>query len=261
MTQTTNLKSVMRDGITLRYTEAGAGDPPLLFIHGWTCNHTHWRGQLPHFAKKHRVVALDLRGHGESDKPDEDYSIPTFAEDVAWLIQELNLEKPVVIGHSMGGVIAAALARKHPELASAVVLVDSPIVPLPEAMAPILQELMSGFASPAYQEVASGFVRQFMFDANSDPALTEEILGSMSAPQRVTLTALQSCLSPEGQSPGAIPVPALFIRAQTTYATEDQLREHIPGLTVITVPAAHFLQLEKPAATNNIISDFLDKLE
>lgn len=261
MTQTTAAKSATRDGVTLRYEEAGTGEPALLFIHGWTCNRTNWSHQFAHFAKNHHVVSVDLRGHGESDKPDEDYSIDGFVEDIVWLIGQLGLDKPVIVGHSMGGCIAMHLARKHPEVASAVVLIDSPIVPLPEAMAPIRAQLFAGFDSPAYAEVAAGFARQFFFDANTPPEVAEHIMGSLGAPQRVTLTALRSALSPENQTAGPIPVPSLFIRAQTAYATEDQLREHVPGMGVITVPAAHFIQIEQPAATNNIISDFLDKLE
>src|SRR5690348_10490166 len=98
MTDTTT-KSATRNSVALRYTEAGAGDPPILFVHGWTCNRDNWRDQIPHFAKKHRVVAIDLRGHGDSDKPDEDYSVQGFVDDVAWLIGELQLEAPVVVGH------------------------------------------------------------------------------------------------------------------------------------------------------------------
>lgn len=261
MTQTSEAKSATRDGVTLRYIEAGTGDPPLVFVHGWTCSRDFWPGQIPHFAKKHLVVALDLRGHGESDKPDQDYTIDGFADDVAWLIGELGLQKPVVIGHSMGGSIAMNLARRYPELTSALVMVDSPILPLPEAMKPLVEQLMVGLQSPQWETVAAGFGSQTFFDANTPPALAEEIRNSMGAPQRVTYTALKDILSDRNQAVGPIPVPSLFIRAQTAYASEGQLREHIPGMGVITVPCAHFIQMEQPAAANNIISDFLDKLE
>lgn len=261
MTQTSEAKSATRDGVTLRYIEAGTGDPPLVFVHGWTCSRDFWPGQLPHFAKKHHVVALDLRGHGESDKPDEDYSIDGFADDVAWLIGELGLDKPVVIGHSMGGSIALNLARRYPELTSAIVMVDSPIHPLPDAMAPMVEQLIAGLQSPQWETVALGFGSQTFFDANTPPALIEEIRSQMRAPQRVTYTALKDILTDRNQAAGPIPVPSLFIRAQTAYATENDLRKHIPGMGVVTVPSAHFVQMEQPAATNNIISDFLDKLE
>jgi pimeloyl-ACP methyl ester carboxylesterase len=260
---TQQLQSLTRDGITLRYLDTGTGDPPMLFIHGWCCNNTYWRDQVPHFSKKRRVVAVDLRGHGESDKPDEDYSIPAFVEDVAWLIGEMKLEKPVIVGHSMGGTIALNLVRKHPDLASAVVFVDSPIFPLPGPTRVLLDQTLAALQTPAYQGVAAGFVRMVLFNAESPPILVEEIVSGMSsAPQRVMHTSIASSLSDESMVPGTVPVPALFIRAATNIASEEQLRERYPGMGVITVPGtAHFVQMEQPAVTNNIISDFLDKLE
>jgi pimeloyl-ACP methyl ester carboxylesterase len=254
------LNSATRDGVTLRYIDTGAGEPPLLFIHGWTCNRTNWRDQIPHFAKKHRVVAVDLRGHGESDKPDQDYTIEGFVGDVAWLIRELSLNKPVVIGHSMGGVIALNLARQHPDLARAIVMVDAPLFEVSDALRPVLDQLFAGFQTPAYAAVAEAFTRQFMFDANTKPEIITDTLDNMGASQRVTLTALASTLDAAAHKSGSIPVPALYIRAVTQISSEDELRSQFPGLGVITVPSAHFVQMEQPAATNNIISDFLDKL-
>jgi pimeloyl-ACP methyl ester carboxylesterase len=207
-------------------------------------------------------VALDLRGHGESDKPDEDYGIPTFVDDVAWLIGELNLDKPVVVGHSMGGTIALNLARRHPDLLKAVILVDSPIHPFPEATRGLVDQTLAALKTPAYQGVAAGFVRMVMFNDKSPPLLVEEVVAGMSsAPKRVMHTAIASTLSEESMLAGALPVPALYIRAATQIASEDQLRERYPGIGVVTIPAAHFVQMEQPAATNNVISDFLDKLE
>jgi pimeloyl-ACP methyl ester carboxylesterase len=256
------LTSAARDGVTLRYIDTGAGQPPLLFIHGWTCNRTNWRDQIPHFAKKHRVVAVDLRGHGESDKPDQDYSIAGFVDDVAWLIRKLGLEQPVVIGHSMGGVIAMNLARKHPDLARAIIMVDSPITPLPEATRSLVEPLFAGLRSPAYLGVAEGFARTSFFNASSPQELVDELVsGILTAPQRLMYTALADTVAPENQQPGPIPVPSLFIRAGTAFASEDEIRARYPGLGVVTVPSAHFVQMEQPAATNNIIANFLDKLE
>ncbi len=261
MTTTSQAKAATRDGVTLRYIDTGAGEPPLLFIHGWTCNRTNWRDQMPYLAKKHRVVAVDLRGHGESDKPDQDYTIEGFVDDVAWFIDKIGLEHPVVIGHSMGGVIALNLARKHPKLVSAIVMVDSPIMPFPDAVRRMVDQILAGLQTPAYAAVAEGFARQAFFNENTKPEIITEVMASLSAHQRVYYTALHSTLADVNHPAGPIPVPALFIRAATPLATEDDLRERYPGLGVITVPCAHFIQIEQPAATNNIISDFLDKLE
>src|SRR5437867_7325652 len=132
MVTSADLKTATRDGVKLAYLDTGTGDPPLLFVHGWCCDHAYWRDQIPEFAQRHRVVAADLRGTGGSDAPDRDYSIAQFADDVAWLCGEIGLEKPVIVGHSMGGLIALDIARRYPELPRALVFNDAVLTPFPE---------------------------------------------------------------------------------------------------------------------------------
>jgi pimeloyl-ACP methyl ester carboxylesterase len=258
---TESVKFAARDGVKLAYTDAGTGEPALVFVHGWTCDLSHWRHQVPAFVNEHRVVALDLRGHGQSDKPDQDYGVGQFAEDVAWLIAELGLERPVVVGHSMGGVIAAELAEKHPVATRGVVLVDAPIVPLGAELQPVLDGLLAGLRSPSYKQLADTFLRQFMFNEASDPALKDEIAeSSLLTPQRVMHTAIESVFARREQEPGPLPVPSLFIRAATQYATPEQIRAQLPGIEVAEVDCAHFLQLEKPEETNQLIRNFVEAL-
>ena len=259
---TETLKSVTTpDGATIRYTDAGAGDPPIVFVHGWTCDHTTFLDQLAHFAPTNRVVALDQRGHGASDKPDQDYNVPGFVEDLAWFISELGLDRPVVVGHSMGGSIALNFARRHTALTRGVILIDSPLAPLPDALLPVREAMLAGFKSDAYQSVAAGFARTQFFNADSPPAMVEALVAKITcAPQRLMHTAIDSTISAESMVPGPIPVPSLYIRAATAYATEDQVRERYPGLEVHTVESAHFIQMEKPTETNALIAAFLEKL-
>ena len=118
-----------RDGVALFYEEAGVGEPPMLLVHGIACDHTHLTPQLEHFSDGHRVVAVDLRGHGQSDAPHQEYTIEGFADDLAWVCARLGLENPVVVGHSLGGRICLGLAASYPDLPVAVVAMDSTIVP------------------------------------------------------------------------------------------------------------------------------------
>ncbi|HWC31077.1 MAG TPA: alpha/beta hydrolase, partial [Dehalococcoidia bacterium] len=106
-----------RDGVKLFYEDhGGSGGPPLLLVHGWTCNHTHWVEQVKHFSPRHRVVTVDLRGHGKSEAPQQDYTMPGFADDLAWICGELGLERPVVIGHSMGGIVTLVMSARYPDI-------------------------------------------------------------------------------------------------------------------------------------------------
>jgi len=109
----------------LFYTEVGTGRNGML-LHGWTCDSHDWIGQLPVFESKYRVVATDLRGHGRSEvMPSGAYMPADYVADIEALIStKYSGEKFIIVGHSMGGQIAARLAAKRPDLVSAVVSVD-----------------------------------------------------------------------------------------------------------------------------------------
>lgn len=261
MTFATQAQSVVVNGAELRYVESGAGEPPLLFVHGWTCDRTNWRYQLPEFANHHHVFALDQRGHGESDKPDQDYTIAGFADDLRAFIEALGLDRPVVVGHSMGGVVALHLARRNPEIARSLVLIDSNIAPIPEPMKPTIEAALAGLQSPAYREITRGFVESALFNEQSDPALKEEILaGMLETPQRVVHTALASLAEEMAAPGGPVPVPTLHLRAATNINSADEIRERHPGIEVLEMDAAHFLQMERPVEVNAAIRGFIEGL-
>lgn len=257
MTFDNPIRTEVRDGVSLAYMDTGSGGPPLVFIHGWCCDRSYWRDQLIEFQGRHRTVAVDLRGHGDSDKPDQDYAISGFVDDVAWLCEKIGLERPVIVGHSMGGVIGLNLVRKHPDLARALVMVDSPVTPLPDSFRATADAVFAGLKSPAYVNVARNFVST-MFRADSDPALRQTIIDGMAAaPQRVMWTALQDTVSPTNIAAGPIPVPALFVRASNASASADEIAAHYPGLRVEEFDASHFLQMEKPEAFNELLGRFV----
>ena len=87
-----------RTGVRLHYVEAGTGDPPFVFVHGRCFDHTFFQPQFDHFQASHCVIAMDLRGCGQSDKPADGYDIPTLTDDIATLCRELDLKKLVVVG-------------------------------------------------------------------------------------------------------------------------------------------------------------------
>jgi pimeloyl-ACP methyl ester carboxylesterase len=114
------------------------------------------RPQFECFAGRgRRVVAVDLRGHGESDKPRQRYTIGAFSDDLAWLCGRLGLARPVVIGHSMGGITAFDLAARYPELPSAVVMLDACIV-LPAGAREAIPKLLEALRGQGCREALRG---------------------------------------------------------------------------------------------------------
>ena len=115
-----------RDGLTLYYQDLGERDAPaLVLVHGLGCDSTIWREQLTDFSRDHRVRAVDLPGFGQSDKPhDRDYSLAWFAQTLQWVLEDAKVERPVLVGHSMGFAIVRRHCLDYPGVAAALCDVD-----------------------------------------------------------------------------------------------------------------------------------------
>ena len=114
-------------GGDLQVVERGprAGSP-IVLIHCFTCAINYWDGMLPRLARSHRVIAIDLLGHGGSEKPTSGYSVPSQADLVAQVLGRLGVRRAEVVGHSLGGAVAVALAQQSAQLVDRVVIVDTP---------------------------------------------------------------------------------------------------------------------------------------
>jgi len=112
------------NSINIYYEIYGEGSP-LLFIHGLGSSTKDWKAQIDYFSEHCKVIVIDLRGHGKSDKAAGPYSIPLFAEDISCLIKNLALKKVHITGISLGGMIAMQLSIDHPELVKSIIVVNS----------------------------------------------------------------------------------------------------------------------------------------
>jgi pimeloyl-ACP methyl ester carboxylesterase len=114
-------------GGEMEVAERGPRDgAPIVLVHCFTCAIDWWDGMMPRLARTHRVVAVDLRGHGGSEKPTSGYSIPNQADFVAEALGRLGVRDAAVVGHSLGGSVVTALAERSPRLVERVVIVDTP---------------------------------------------------------------------------------------------------------------------------------------
>jgi pimeloyl-ACP methyl ester carboxylesterase len=118
------------DGTTLHYTDWGAGQP-VVFVHSWALNSDMWAYQMPHFvAAGLRCVAYDRRGHGRSDRPGDGYDYDTFADDLAALIESLDLREITLVGHSAGGGDVVRYLSRHGDDRVERVVLLAPVTPL-----------------------------------------------------------------------------------------------------------------------------------
>jgi pimeloyl-ACP methyl ester carboxylesterase len=248
-----------RTGVRLHYTETGAGSPPLLFVHGWCCNSTHWFEQVRTFRRTNRIVNADLRGHGKSDAPEQDYTIDGFAEDLEWLMGELSLRKPVVIGHSMGGLIALTLARRKKRQLRAIVIVDGSLhLAMSDAE---VEGLMAGLDSPSYLHVARVIVDGFFRPTSPKALRSKETKSLLAVPRHVMVPAIKSLAANMRPAPLDIGIPALFIDAGRSFDELKTIEATVPGIEIgRTIGAGHFNMMEAPDQVNAMIRVFLSQL-
>lgn len=121
------MDQLTRDGVVLRFEDAGKGAPPLLLVHDPDLAPSSLAPQFAHFSARHRVVIPDLQRRGGSRGFLSPNELRDVASDLAWLCYELGVYRPIAIGHLIGGLIAVELSTRFPDLLAALVTVDAPI--------------------------------------------------------------------------------------------------------------------------------------
>src|SRR5438132_1528114 len=156
------------DGARIHYVNYGKGSEALVLIHGWTMNLDSWRDQVSDFAKRNRVIVIELPGHGQSDKPQITYSMDLFARAVDAVMRDAKVKRAVLVGHSMGTPVARQFYRKYPEKTLAIVIVDGSLRPLGDRA--FMGRLIAGFRGPNYRDAVGQ-----MLTAISGPNLSADV--------------------------------------------------------------------------------------
>lgn len=246
------------DGVPIHYTVSGEGLPALLFIHGWSCDRTYWDGQVAAFAPTHRVVTVDLAGHGGSGRDRAVWTMEAFGQDVRAVVEQLALPRVVLIGHSMGGYVAVAAANVLPGRVAAVIGVDTmqdvERVVTPEMLAPLIAGMKADFPAVTKQFVAQ------MFPAGADSALVARTAGRMaSAPPAIAIPVFQAIFAYDIKAGFAgAKAPIREINADRNPTNIEGNRKYAPDFdAVILAGVGHFPQLERPAVFDAALAKVL----
>ncbi len=256
---------VKYDGSRVHYESYGKGQEAVVFIHGWTCDLTFWRAQAPLYEKR-RALLVDLPGHGQSDKPEVEYTQERFARAIDAVMRDAGVTRAVLVGHSMGGPVALTFLRLFPGEAKALVLVDAyvPKAPKDDAardrqkaqMEPFLRSL----SEPGFRQTQQKMI-EGMFSKKTTPAQREEIRTKMmAAPQQVLSSAMQGMFALEAPKPGeTYSLPVMAIVAAARPGDEAYLRTVFPNLRTYETweGSGHFLMMESPDRFNRALEEFL----
>jgi pimeloyl-ACP methyl ester carboxylesterase len=249
------------DGVEIRYEAAGHGDPALVFVHGWSCDRSYWRAQMEHFAPSHRAVAVDLGGHGESGVGREEWTMAAFGADIRAVVDALELQKVVLVGHSMGGPVIVEAARLMPERVVALVSVDH----FQEVGERMSDEERQTFLAPMrtdFRGTTEPWVRKF-FGARADPGLVDRIARDMAdAPPEVAVSAINhTFLYNDAAALAALNVPMRLINADIWHTDLEAARRHKPDMQLAVMPGVgHFLMIEAPDEFNRLLARAVSEL-
>lgn len=249
------------DSIKVHYQNYGTGKDALVFVHGWTCNLNFWKANIPAFVKEMRVIAIDLPGHGESDKPQTTYSMDLFARAVDAVLQDAQVDRAVLLGHSMGTPVIRQFYRKYPQKTQGLVLVDGLLRPFLDQAG--MEKFIEPFRGPNYKEAATQMLNM-MLPSVKDAKVREDIRAAMlAAPQHVMAGAMEGMADPQIWTQDKINVPVLNIQAKSQFLPPDYekyVRELVPNLDYqMWEGVSHFLMMDEPQKFNDAVLAFLKK--
>ena len=233
------------DGNRIHYMNYGKGDEAVVLVHGWTQNNDGWRDQIEEFAKRYHVIAIDLPGHGKSDKPqfrteavpkDQPgppfvYSMDLFASAVDAVLRDARVKRAVLVGHSMGTPVARQFYRKYPAKTLAIVVVDGSLRPFGNKA--MMDQMLAGFRGPNYRDAVDQ-----MMAAISGPSLSKDVqmrikTSSVNTPQHVLVSAMEGMFDTSIWGEDQIKVPVLAIMAKNPFYppnVEESFRGIAPNM-------------------------------
>jgi pimeloyl-ACP methyl ester carboxylesterase len=249
----------------ISYEIYGKGEPTLVFVHGWSCDSRYWRAQVPHFSKSHRVVILDLAGHGHSGSTRSKYTMLAFGEDVRAVVEAIDSRRTILIGHSMGGSVIAEASRLMPKRIIGLIGIDT----LENIEYPMTRKELDQMIAPLKKDFRTGS-RQFvqeMILPSTDPLIRDWILSDMSAaPPAVAISAMNEMMSQYITGELAkifdeIRIPIVTVNADMWPINYEANRRHMFSFDAIVLKGTdHFLMMNRSEEFNKALGKAINTI-
>jgi len=270
------------NGVELAYAEAGAGERPLLLVHGYSGYRDDFSGQLPALGRLGRTLAYDQRGHGDSTKTGDpaSYSFAQLADDLRGFVDALGVERFDLLGHSMGGMVALLFALEHAERVASLVLMDTASAPLTgrlprelfeagaklgrEAGMEKLVEIIRANASEQAMRTEADRRLEREWGSERHAAYQRMRLGRMDPEAFLALGVELTTAEPLTPRLGELRCPTLVLVGEQDTGflkAADVMARAIPGARQVTIAGGgHCPQIEAPGAWYAAVSAHLERV-
>lgn len=241
--------------VHIAYDDIGTGDPAVVFVHGLFGDRTYYAEQARHLAERHRVLSIDLRGHGESDVPEQGYSLDTLADDVARVCDEAGVRRAVLCGHSMA--LALRVASRRPDLAAGVVLLDGAVIIQPDPLRGLMA-LAPALEGDGWREAALGYFERF-----AGPAADRVHADISRAPRwyaapLVRDIANSNATGSDARELAALGCPLMYVHA-TMPTDVERIRQLQPDAIIEAIPnVGHWVMLTAAKEVNALLDRFFE---
>jgi len=244
--------------------DADEDKPCLFFVHGWAGNSSGFFNQLQHLSADYRCILVDLPGHGQSAKPAFEYSIVLYAEILLGLCAKLNLMKPVLLGHSMGGCIALEMVHQQPDAAAAVILLDPAMIVDDTKVRALFARSLDDLRESGVRTYVAQKARTMFFD----PKTPEDVLAwaeksARQLPEHVAISSWAAMLDWQGKAAlrKAAHLPVAYIASSKPSNRQEDIRAIAPKIRwAQPLETNHNLHISSAVQVNAMIGDFLSAL-
>lgn len=253
------------EGLRIAYESFGSGDPPVLLVHSGFGDRSYYNQVASRLSTRHRVVTLDLRGHGLSDTPSA-VTIEDFVTDVIAVADATGVSGAVLCGHSMAGAVALLVALARPDLAGAVVMLDATVLS-GTARAQTEQNLLPALATDGWRDALQGFFGATI-DRNDPPEVADRVMADLEkARPEIARSFFDSLYGPAhpdrerriAQAIQELPCPVMYVHARFPIDL-DRLRELRPDVTVTQIDGVgHYVMLSAPEWLSAVLEEFTQR--
>jgi len=254
--------AVSSDGVKIAYSVYGRSEPTLVFVHGWCGSRDVWQKQVPYFAKKYRVVTLDLAGHGKSGRQRKVYTQEAFGEDVAAVVAAEKADKVILIGHSMSGTVILIANHLLKDKVVGLIAIDTledfeHAVATPEDMKQYFDPMKKDFVNGSKSFVLG------MFTKNADPRLVKQVMTNVSHADPVIALSTIDCYIKTPVIPllADVHVPLWCLNADLWPSYPEINRKYLKSYHLRVMPGVgHFLMVESPDEFNRQLDDIVKRI-